>query len=202
MADEMVVLSRTFDLLAWLVPHSERFPRAYRGSVTQRLLDAALDLQGRLFDAQSRRGARRAEALTEADAALGRLRLYLRLAHHWHWINDGQYRHVSLMVAEIGRLPQPGRAWQRGAGSGRIMWGAQHTRKPLLSLRLSGWLSLRAAQRQLSRLLFHDPPRSTRGALQTAPPAEAGPLSKGAGRPESKGEGVRKKSRRAARAVR
>lgn len=33
-----------------------------------------------------------------------RLRLYLRLAHHWNWLSDGQYQHVSAMVAEIGRL--------------------------------------------------------------------------------------------------
>ena len=38
------------------------------------------------------------------DACLDRLRLYLRLAHHWQWLNDGQYRHVSKIVAELGRL--------------------------------------------------------------------------------------------------
>ena len=43
-------------------------------------------------------------ALREADAALGRLRIYLRLAHRWRWLNDGQYEHVGGMVAEIGRL--------------------------------------------------------------------------------------------------
>ena len=104
MSDEMVVLSRTFDLLAWLVPRSELFPKTFRRTVTRRLVDAALDMQDRLFDAQSRRGSRRVDALQAADAALGRLRLYLRLAHHWNWLTDGQYEHVSRMVAEIGRL--------------------------------------------------------------------------------------------------
>jgi hypothetical protein len=104
MAEEMVVLSRVFDLLAWLLPKAERFPRIYRTTVTQRLMDAALDVQERLFDAQGRRAARRLEALQAADAALAKLRLYLRLAHHWRWLNDGQYRHVSQMVAEVGRL--------------------------------------------------------------------------------------------------
>ncbi len=37
-------------------------------------------------------------------AALGRLRIYLRLAHRWRWLSDGQYAHISAMVAEIGRL--------------------------------------------------------------------------------------------------
>jgi hypothetical protein len=64
----------------------------------------ALDLQDGLFLAQTRRGAARRTILADCDAALSRLRLYLRLAHRWRWLSDGQYEHVSLMVAEIGRL--------------------------------------------------------------------------------------------------
>ena len=30
--------------------------------------------------------------------------MYLRLSHQWHWLSDGQYKHVSTMVAEVGRL--------------------------------------------------------------------------------------------------
>ena len=104
MSEEMIILSRVFDLLAWLLPKAERFPRSYRTNVTQRMMDAALDLQEYLFDAQSGRGAKRNAALTEADTALSKLRLYLRLAYHWHWLNAGQYEHVSRMVAEVGRL--------------------------------------------------------------------------------------------------
>lgn len=100
----MVILTRTFDLLEWLLPKVERFPKLYRYSVTRRLMDAALDFQERLFSARKLRGAARYEQLLECDALLDRLRLYLRLIHHWRWINDGQYEHVSLIVAEIGRM--------------------------------------------------------------------------------------------------
>jgi hypothetical protein len=44
------------------------------------------------------------DALAEADGTLNILRVYLRLAHRWRWLSDGQYEHVSRMVAEIGRL--------------------------------------------------------------------------------------------------
>jgi hypothetical protein len=104
MPEDLVLLTRLFDLLAWLLPKAERFPRPYRDTVTQRLMDAALDCQEAVFAAQSLRGTRRQAALAEADAALNRLRLYLRLAHHWHWLSDGQYEHVSERVAEVGRL--------------------------------------------------------------------------------------------------
>lgn len=104
MADDLVLLTRLFDLLAWLVPRSEAFPRPFRHSVTQRLLGAAMDCQEAVFSAQSQRGAGRRAELARADAALNALRLYLRLVHHLKWLTDGQYEHASRLVAEVGRL--------------------------------------------------------------------------------------------------
>jgi hypothetical protein len=104
MAEEMVIFVRVFDLLEWLVPKGEAFPRAFRHTVTARLVGAALDLPEQLYEAQSRRGEPRRETLFRADATLNKLRLYLRLAHRWRWLSDSQYEHVSRMVAEVGRL--------------------------------------------------------------------------------------------------
>lgn len=104
MSEDMVIFSRTFDLLTWLLPKTDHFPRAYRFTVTQRLMSAALDFQEAIYDAESQGGTTRAKHLREADAALNKLRLYLRLAHQFQWLSPNQYRHVSLMVAELGRL--------------------------------------------------------------------------------------------------
>lgn len=93
-----------FDLLVWLLPKAERFPKAYRFTLTQRLMNAALDLQDALTEAETSRGQVRRRALLAADRHLGRVRIYLRLAHHWQWLNSGQYEHVSRMLLEIGRL--------------------------------------------------------------------------------------------------
>jgi hypothetical protein len=100
----MLILGRCYDLLAWLLPKTEGFPRPYRHTLTRRMADAAWDVQEALFAAQGQRGRVRRERLAQADIALDRLRAYLRLAHEWHWLNDGQYAHISAIVAEIGRL--------------------------------------------------------------------------------------------------
>lgn len=100
----MVILTRTYDLLTWLLPKVAQFPRTYRATVTQRMMDSALDFQEAIFDAISQGGSTRGRHLRAADAHLNKLRLYLRLAHRWQWLNDGQYRHVSVMVADIGNL--------------------------------------------------------------------------------------------------
>jgi hypothetical protein len=102
--DEMIIFAKTYDFLAWLVPLTNNFPRAQRATVTQRLLDAALDYLERLVDANTVRGLARLKLLEAADAEMDKVRLYLRLAHHWHWITPGQYEHAGRLIAELGRL--------------------------------------------------------------------------------------------------
>ncbi len=101
---EMPIFTRTFDFLTWLLPASNHFPRAHRHTFTQRLLDSAFDLRERLEEANLRRGQGRIHSLAQADEALSRVRLYLRLAVRWDWLSAGQYQHVSEMISEIGRL--------------------------------------------------------------------------------------------------
>lgn len=104
MADEMVIFTRTYDFISWLLPLAEKFPRSQRFVVTQRLQSAALNFQESIIEANSLRGASRAEKLRAADTELRKVRLYLRLCEKWEWINSGQYHHVSAMISEIGKL--------------------------------------------------------------------------------------------------
>ena len=107
---EMPIFTRSYDLLTWLLPVTNNFPRAHRHSFTHRLLDSAFDLRERLEAANLRRAARRVEQLSLADEALARLRVYLRLAARWGWLTAGQYEHAAVMVSEVGRLLG---GWQR-----------------------------------------------------------------------------------------
>jgi hypothetical protein len=118
--EDMVIFTRTYDLLEWLLPRTQKFPKTQRFVVTKRLQDAALDFQEALFWANSHSGRQRLEHLRAADAHLDKLRLYLRLAHRWGWLRSGQYEHVSRMVNEIGRLLGGWiRQSQRNRGGGR-----------------------------------------------------------------------------------
>lgn len=112
---EMPIFVRTFDLLTWLLPATNHFPRAHRHTFTQRLLGAAFDLRERLEEANLRRGAARAERLERADEALARVRVYVRLAWRWGWLSEGQYRHVAAMVVEVGKLLG---GWSKASASG------------------------------------------------------------------------------------
>lgn len=104
MADEMVIFTRAFDFLVWLLERAESFPRSQRFVVTQRWQAAALDFHERLFEANARKGRARLERLRSADEALNKVRHYLRLVTRLGWLNGGQYQHAAGLVAELGRL--------------------------------------------------------------------------------------------------
>lgn len=101
---ELPLFGKIYDFLAWLAPLSNNFPRAHRTTTTKRLLDAAHDLLERSVEANNVRGAARLAALDAANAELDKVRLYLRLAHHWRWVNPGQYKHGAAFIGDIGRL--------------------------------------------------------------------------------------------------
>ena len=101
---ELVIFTQTYDLLSWLLPQCERFPKCQRFVITQRLQNAALDFQEAIFEANARSGSQWLMHLQSADAHLNKLRLYLRLSQQWDWLSIGQYEHVSRMVASIGKL--------------------------------------------------------------------------------------------------
>lgn len=104
MAEEMVIFTRAYDFLTWLLPLTEDFPKSQRFVVTSRLQNAVLDFQEHIIEANAKRGKGKTEKLSEADAELLKIRLYLRLCEKWNWIKPGQYRHAAGMVAELGRL--------------------------------------------------------------------------------------------------
>ena len=104
MTETSPLFARTFDFLAWLLKRTQSFPRSQRFVVTLRLQNAALDFQELNIAADAARGVERRDLLRRADAALNKVRLYLRLCREWDWLAPGQYQHAAQMITEIGRL--------------------------------------------------------------------------------------------------
>jgi four helix bundle protein len=104
MSETLVIFTRTYDFVTWILPMAEKFPKSQRFVVTQRLQNSVMNFQESLIEANALRGVRRTEKLRYADAELRKTRLYLRLCQKWKWLTPGQYKHASSMVAEIGRL--------------------------------------------------------------------------------------------------
>ena len=107
-----MVHTRARALLEWLVPHTTCWPREHRHTLARHTCDLAMGLHDALVAARHLDPATRALALRDADIGLDQLRQYLQLAWRWHWLSDGQYRHVCELTEELGRLVG---GWRRAA---------------------------------------------------------------------------------------
>ncbi|MDY7095575.1 MAG: diversity-generating retroelement protein Avd [Acidobacteriota bacterium] len=97
------IFSRMQVLLIWVVRTTRRFPRDQRFGLAQRILQQAFRLEDQLVTAAVDRENQK-DRLLEADIALTGLRRSLLLAHEMGFLSDGQLRHATEMLAEIGRL--------------------------------------------------------------------------------------------------
>ncbi len=95
---------RTYDLLLWLIPQTQKFPRTYRFTVAEHIQRLALTFQDNLVAAGKRQGKTRRRLLLQADIQLEQLRLWVRFARDNHLWSVGQYEHVARMMQEVGRL--------------------------------------------------------------------------------------------------
>jgi hypothetical protein len=102
---------KTYDLLKYLIPTTEKFPKSQRFVLAKRIQDAALDLHECLLEARKVDALARRDVLLRADVELEKLRLHLRLSMELAYLKFPQYEHASGYVVEMGRMLG---AWREG----------------------------------------------------------------------------------------
>jgi len=100
---ESPIFSRTYDLVLWVVPQVNKFPRVHRFGVGERVIRYTLDFQETLIKAGLSKK-ERLKLLDEADVQLALLRQHVRLCKDLDIIKLNQYEHASKLLVEIGRL--------------------------------------------------------------------------------------------------
>lgn len=100
--DGAVVVGKVYDLLLWLLPKVEKFPRSYRFSVGERMTEAGLDLLVSVTEAAYSRD--KGALLRNTSRRLNVVRLLLRLAKDLRVLPEGPYRFATERADEIGRM--------------------------------------------------------------------------------------------------
>jgi len=101
--EEAPIYPATHDLLDWLVPHLEHWPRPQRFLLARQVMESATSFYRLILRARKAGLAARADALLEADAELETLKALLRLGQERRYMSRGQYEHVSRLVSDVGR---------------------------------------------------------------------------------------------------
>ena len=102
--EESPLYVRTYEMLLWLVPAVQKFPRTHRFALAERIQRLALDFQDNLTVAGKRSGPTRKTALERADVLLAQLRFWMRFTRDLHLLSLPQYEHAARLLTEVGRL--------------------------------------------------------------------------------------------------
>ena len=102
MADDLDVVTRTYDLTLWLLPQVARFRRSHRFTLGDRLETLVLDILEHLVEAQYR--SKKLNILYDTNIALERLRFMVRLAKDLKLLSVRRYEFAVSAIDEIGTL--------------------------------------------------------------------------------------------------
>src|ERR1700693_1818590 len=100
--EELVVITKTYDLILWSCNHTSRFPRQHRFVLGERIERNLYDLLETLIEAKYTK--ERTTLLDHANLKLEILRFQIRLAKDLQCLRVNSYEFVSPKIDEIGKL--------------------------------------------------------------------------------------------------
>ena len=101
-AEELVVITKTYDLVRELTQRVGKFPRDHKFLLGDRVLNNAYDVLDLLIEAKYSRN--KVPLLDRVNVRLEQMRFQVRLAHDEKLISTHQYEVASRLVNEVGRL--------------------------------------------------------------------------------------------------
>src|ERR1700722_5645839 len=99
---ELVVITKTYDLILWSCHHTGKFPRNHRFVLGERIERNLYDVLEILIRAKYAR--QRQELLDQANLVLEILRFQMRLAKDLQCLKVESYGFAAKAIDEIGRL--------------------------------------------------------------------------------------------------
>ena len=108
---ELIVITKTYDLILWSCNHTSKFPRNHRFVLGERIERNLYNLVKTLIVAKYRKNRQR--LLEEANSSLEVLRFQMRLAKDLQCLKVESYAFAAKSIDEIGRLVG---GWLRSRG--------------------------------------------------------------------------------------
>src|SRR5438309_6027552 len=99
---ELIVITKTYDLILWSCHHTSRFPRNHRFVLGERIERNLYDLLEILIQAKYTRN--RQILLERANLTLEILRFQMRLAKDLQCLKTNSYAFAAKAIDEIGKL--------------------------------------------------------------------------------------------------
>ena len=93
---------KLYDVIMWLMGRVEKFPRAQKFTLGDRIVTLSLDILDVLIEATYTR--KRLPLLQKANVQSEKLRYLIRLCHDFKLLSAKQYAYISKEINEVGKL--------------------------------------------------------------------------------------------------
>jgi len=104
MAEREDVLIKIYDLLLYLIPQLEKFPRSQKFLLADRIETKVLDIQENLIEAYYTTAQQKLPVLQRTNLRLEQLRYLIRLSHDLKFFTHDRYGLLSEKINEIGKM--------------------------------------------------------------------------------------------------
>ena len=88
------IFTKIYEFMRWMVPATNKFPRQQRFVLARVIQESTFELHEELILAAKMK--QNLQHLQKADAALTKVRTYIRLAQEMNYFTEGQYEHASV----------------------------------------------------------------------------------------------------------
>ena len=102
MLEQLTIFEKTYQLVLWLYPTVQKFPKTQRFVLGQQIETSALNLVRGIIRANASRA--KLPLLYELSVELDTLRILLRLSKDLKFISVRQYGFAAEQVNEVGKL--------------------------------------------------------------------------------------------------
>jgi len=102
MLEHMTIFEKTYQLILWLYPQVQKFPKSQRFVLGQQVEQCSLDILRGVIRANASRA--KLPILIEISTDLDTLRILLRLCKDMKFISIRQYAFAQEQVNEVGKL--------------------------------------------------------------------------------------------------
>ncbi|MBN1479307.1 diversity-generating retroelement protein Avd [candidate division KSB1 bacterium] len=104
MAEKEDILTKTYDLLRYIIPQLAKFPREQKFILADRIETHILQILEDLVEAYYSERSVKRPILIRVNLKLEKLRFLIRLSHDLQFFSHRQYGYLADKINEIGRM--------------------------------------------------------------------------------------------------
>jgi len=102
MFQDLVIFQKVYDLILWLYPAVNKFPKSQRFVLGQQIENTVLEILKGIIQANQERN--KLPYLKQISVDLDKLRILVRLTKDLKFINIRQYQFAAEKINEIGKI--------------------------------------------------------------------------------------------------